>query len=309
MRAILTSMLLILTVACDRGLTPGEGRVDVRGGKVWYRIAGSGNKTPLLLLHGGPGFPSYYLDRLVALADERPVIFYDQLGCGRSDRPNDPSLWTLERFVAELAQIREALHLKEVHILGHSWGTQLLMEYLQTKPKGIRSLILSGPAVSVPRWLQDAAKLRAELPEETQETLTRHEQDGTTDSQEYQKATEVFYKRHLCRLDPWPREMEQTLAGFSPDVYGTMWGPTEFFATGSLKDYDRSAELENIRVPTLFISGRYDEATPETTAWYSRQVPGSSIVILEESSHMAMLEETDKYVAAVREFLHKVERQ
>jgi len=284
-----------------------EGFIDVRGGRVWYRIVGSGNATPLLTLHGGPGMPGDYLSPLEKLSDERPVIFYNQLGCGKSDRPKDPSLWRMERFVEELAAVRAALGLQKVHILAHSWGTMLAMDYMKSKPEGVRSLILSGPAISVPKWLEDANNYRKQLPQEIQAILKKHEDAGTTDSQEYQDAVMVYYQQHLCRLTPWPPEMESTFKNMGLDVYMTMWGPSEFYGTGNLKDYDGTPELRKITVPVLFISGQYDEATPETTKYYQSLVSGSSLVILDNSSHMAMLEEPERYVQAVREFLHKVE--
>src|SRR6266850_4943415 len=124
---------------CERRVvSPDEGFIDVPGGRVWYRVVGKGHRTPLLLLHGGPGAPSYYLKPLAALGDERPVVFYDQLGCGRSDRPDDSTLWTIQRFIDELATVRKALNLKEVHILGTSWGTMLATDYMLMKPEGVR---------------------------------------------------------------------------------------------------------------------------------------------------------------------------
>ncbi len=291
------------------GLTPGEGYIEVTGGKVWYEVVGSGTATPLLLLHGGPGATSHYLGPLKRLADERPVIFYDQLGCGRSDRPEDSSLWQIDRFVEELAQVREALSLEKVHILGHSWGSMLVVEYLLTRqPTGVESLILAGPALSMPRWLEDTTKLVESLPPEIQATLKRHERAGTTDSAEYQEAEMEFNRRHLCRLDPWPPEMEQGFEEFGTAVFETMWGPSEFHATGNLKDFDRTERLSEINIPTLLTAGRYDEATPETSAWYQSFISGSRLEIFENSSHMTMLEEPDHYVQVVREFLHTVDK-
>jgi pimeloyl-ACP methyl ester carboxylesterase len=158
-------MVAALVAACGpKGLEPGEGYVDVPGGRVWYRIVGRGTATPVLVLHGGPGAPSYYLKPLAALADERPVVFYDQLGAGHSDPITDTTLLTVDRFVAELAAVRAALGLHEVHILGHSWGTMLATDYLLTKPAGVRSVILASPALSIPRWLADADTLLAAMP-------------------------------------------------------------------------------------------------------------------------------------------------
>ncbi len=300
-------MAALLLSACSRldrpRINAGEGFIDVPGGKVWYRIVGSGNATPLLLLHGGPGFPSDYLSRLSKLSDERPIVFYDQLGCGKSDRPINKSLWKTERFVEELVTVRQTLKLDDVHILGHSWGTMLATDYMLTKPRGVHSLILSSPAISIPRWLEDANRFRSELPSGVQATLKKHEDAGTTQSDEYQNAVTEYYKLHLCRVFPFPPEMESTMKNAGMDVYLTMWGPSEFFGIGNLKDYDRTSRLKEVSVPVLFTAGQYDEATPETTRFYQSQIPGSSMVVFENSSHMAMLEETDRYIQVVRDFL------
>lgn len=286
-----------------------EGRVAVPGGEVWYRVVGEGGATPLLTLHGGPGVPHDYLEPLAALCHERPVVFYDQLGCGRSDRPTDASLWRVERFVEELAAVRTALGLEHVHILGQSWGTMLLADYLLTRPPGVESAIFSNPALSIPRWVADANRLRRALPASTQALLRRHEEHGWTDCPEYQAALHAYYARHVCRLAPWPEPLERSFAGMGRDVYLAMNGPSEFFVTGTIKDYDRTARLHEITVPSLFLCGRYDEATPETTALYHRLVAGSEMVVLEHSSHMAVLEERDRYLRVVRDFLRRVERK
>lgn len=306
----ITILVAFSFVGCEkRDLTEGEGYVEVTGGKVWYKVIGSGTATPLLLLHGGPGAPSSYLKPLEKLADERPVIFYDQLGSGKSDRPNDPTLWRTERFVQELAQVRKALGLKQVHILGHSWGTMLAVDYMLTKPSGVVSLILASPCLSIPKWIEDVNMYRAALPKETQEILRKHEEAGTTDSEEYFNATMEFYRRHVCRLDPWPAELEDAFSQLNMEVYGTMWGPSEFYATGTLKDYDRTGQLNEVTVPTLFTAGRYDEATPETTAWYQSLVPNSKIEIFEDASHITMFEKPDSYVKVIRDFVNSVENK
>jgi proline iminopeptidase len=301
-------VLTVLTVACRRtGLQPGEGYVDVPGGRIWYRIVGSGTRTPLVLLHGGPGAPSYYLNPLAALADERPVIFYDQLGAGRAEKPTDVTLWRVERFVEELRRLRTALRLDQVHLLGHSWGTMLAVDYMLTKPVGVRSLILASPALSISRWLEDAATLKKTLPESIQAVIAKHESAGSFDSPEYQAAMTEYYKRYLCRHDPWPDDVNKTLAELGMSVYRTMWGPSEFTATGSLRTYERAEQLKALTLPVLLTAGRYDEATPSTTAYYQSLIPGAKLKIFENSAHFTMQDQPDAYVQAVRDFLHEVE--
>lgn len=284
-----------------------EGYVPVPGGQVWYKIVGSGDAVPLLTLHGGPGAPHDYLEPLAELANERPVVFYDQLGCGNSDQPDDNSLWRIERFVEELGQVRAALGLERVHLLGQSWGTMLATDYALTRPAGLTSLIMADPALSTPRFMADTAALRAALPDEVQEILDRHEAAGTTTSEEYEAATMVFYQRHMCRLDPWPDPLMRSFTRLSQSVYNYMWGPNEFFITGTLKGYDRTERLREIPVPTLFLCGRYDEATPEATEWYRSLLPASVLVIFEQSSHMPHIEEPEHYLQVVRNFLKRVE--
>jgi proline iminopeptidase len=301
-------VVAVLSGACRRtGLQSGEGYVDVPGGRIWYRIVGSGKRTPLVLLHGGPGAPSYYLNPLAALADERPVIFYDQLGAGRAEKPTDVTLWRVERFVEELSRLRTALRLDQVHLLGHSWGTMLAVDYMLTKPVGVRSLILASPALSISRWLEDAATLKKTLPESIQAVIAKHESAGTFDSPEYQAAMTEYYERYLCRRDPLPDDVNKTLAELGMSVYRTMWGPSEFTATGSLRTYERAEQLKALNLPVLFTAGRYDEATPSTTAYYQSLIPGAKLKIFENSAHLTMQDEPDAYVQAVRDFLREVE--
>ena len=186
-------------------MTAEEGYLDVPGGRVWYRSVGErGSATPLLCLHGGPGFTHYYLEALEALADRRQVIFYDQLGCGNADRPDDVSLWTVGRFVEELAQVRAALGLGELHLFGSSWGGMLAMQYVLDRQPELRSLILCGSPASMIRWVADCDELLAAEPEEVREVIRQHEEDGFTACPEYQAAILGFYRAHVCRLSPWP---------------------------------------------------------------------------------------------------------
>lgn len=280
------------------------------GYRTWYRMFGSDRPgtLPLLCLHGGPGAPHDYLEPLESLATTRRVIFYDQVGCGNSDQPSNPELWKVPHFVEEVGTVRKALGLDRVHILGQSWGGMLGMEYALTQPSGLASLIVANSPASMKQWVEEAGKLRADLPLDVQETLLKHEKDGTTDDEAYQTAVMVFYRRHLCRTVPWPECMQRAFMRLRHEVYTTMNGPSEFHVIGNLKDWDIIPRLGEIKVPTLVLSGRYDEATPKISETVHRGIPGSKWVMFEESSHSPQIEETEKYLRVVEEFLSEIER-
>jgi proline-specific peptidase len=289
-----------------------EGYLPFRSYQVWYRVVGDredSGKHPLLCLHGGPGMPHDYLEPLARIAGTgHRVIFYDQLGCGRSDRPDDPSLWAVDLFLDELRVVREHLGLEQYHLLGSSWGGMLAMEYALTRPAGVVSVILAGAPHSIPQWIAEADRLREDLPIEVQQVLRKHEEAGTTGDSEYQEAMMVFYRRHLCRLDPWPDYVSRAFDGLGSQVYTTMFGPSEFHATGTLKDWDITHRLPEIQIPTLITSGRYDEATPAIAGTTHRHIPNSRWVLFEQSSHMPFVEEPDRYMKVLGEFLARVEQ-
>ena len=299
----------------DQEVFTKEGFISFKGYKVWFRIVGDHEdqgKLPLLCLHGGPGANHDYLEPLEAMAATgRRVIFYDQLGAGNSDHPHNPSLWTVPLFLEELGVVRQALGLDRVHILGQSWGGMLGMEYALTQPAGLASLIVADSPASMPQWVAEANRLRAELPADVQATLLRHEAAGTTDDPAYQDAMLVFYRRHLCRLDPWPECLNRAFEKLNkdPEVYNTMNGPSEFHVIGVLKDWDIVDRLGEIHVPTLVISGRYDEATPLIAATVHHGIAGSKWVLFENSSHMPHVEETERYLQVLTGFLDCVETQ
>jgi proline iminopeptidase len=281
-----------------------DGYIDVTGGKVYYQLYNKkAEGIPVIILHGGPGSSSYSLQGLKDLAEERPVILYDQLGCGKSDRPADPLLWRIDRFVEELAQVRQGLNLEEVHILGHSWGTTLAAAYCLTKPSGVTSVIFSSPCLSAPLWEQDQKRNLEKLPIEVQEIIKQCEENGTTESDDFKKATEVFNKTFVCRLDPYPEWLKQGAQYKNPEVYNIMWGPSEFTVLGNLKEFDCTSRLKEITCPTLYTCGRFDEATPKTTQYYSSLTPGSAFHVYENSAHMPYLEEPEEFLNVVGEFL------
>jgi proline-specific peptidase len=290
-----------------------EGRLPLRGYEVWYRIVGDREQdanVPVLLLHGGPGATHDYLESLEALTKTgRRAIFYDQLGCGKSDLPDDASLYTVELFVEEVETVRRELGLDRIHLFGNSWGGMLAMEYTLTRPSGLVSLVLASSPSSIPQWVAETGRLRSELPKDVQEMLDRHERAGTTDSQEYGDACVVFYKRHVCRLDEWPDYVLRSFDFIERHglVYRTMNGPSEFHVTGTLRDWDITDRLGEIRVPTLVVTGEHDEATPAINRTVSEAIPGARSVILPGCSHMAHVEEPKEYVRLLDEFFSEAE--
>jgi proline iminopeptidase len=282
-----------------------EGFVAVPGGSVWYRIVGADRPgVPLLVLHGGPGATHDYLETLAVLADERPVIFYDQLGAGNSPAPADASLWTVARFSAELTELRRALHLDRVHLLGQSWGTMLAVDHaLAGKAGSLASLVLSGPFLSGPRFIADQRAWLAQMPMLEQRIIAEREANGRFDAPEYQEAMMTYYRRHVCRLDPWPDCLNRTFAKMSVPLYRHMWGPSEFTATGTLRDADYTGRLREIRCPALFTCGRYDECTPAASAHYQSLLPGAYLKVFESASHEHHLEQPEHYFQVVRAFL------
>lgn len=285
-----------------------EGFIEVTGGKVWYQKHDNDtNKTPVIILHGGPGSSHYSMQGLKELAKERPVILYDQLGCGNSERPKDESLWNLDRFIEELGQVREALKLNEVHILGHSWGTTLAAAYSLKYPNGLKSVTFSSPCLSAPMWAEDQEQNRKLLPIEVQNTLKTCEESGRTNSEEYKEATKIFNKHFVCRLDPMPEFMKESSNYTNKELYEIMWGPSEFYVTGNLRDFDCTAELKNMTFPTLYACGRYDEATPKSTEYFSKLTPGSKFHVFEKSAHMPYLEETEEYLQVMTDFMNSNE--
>ena len=305
---VLLLCLLASSVRAD-SLQSGDGFADVPGGPVWYRIVGSGDGKPLLVLHGGPGGTSCGYSRLDPMGSERAIIRYDQLGGGRSGRPDDDSLWRTEHFVERLHALRLSLGLNDFHLLGHSWGGALAAAYVLEKgTHGIASVVLSSPLLSTPLWIEDANFLREQLPQDIQDTLDRHEAAGTIDSDEYKAASQEFYRRHVYGGEriPRPEDCEGVIG--SSMIYNFMWGPTEFRATGNLLDFDVTDRLGEIDVPVLFIAGEHDEARPERMAEFQQLIPGAELVIIEDAAHGTLSRQPEVYRQTLQAFFDRVEQ-
>lgn len=280
-----------------------EGTTPVPGGSVWFNRVGGGAGVPLLVVHGGPGLPHDYLRSLERLADEREVIFWDQLGCGRSRRPSNTQLWTMERSVAEMDAVVKALGLDRFHVFGNSWGGMLAQQYVLDVASDAASLTISNSIASIPEFSKMVARLKSELDPATQSAIDRHEAAGTTYSAEYQAAIRTWNETYLCRVRPWPRELEEAFRNMGTDVFETMFGPSDFHIVGTIRDWDVFGRLGEITLPTMILAGRYDECVPEHAWEMHQRIPGSRFELFEASAHMPFIEEPDKFDSVMHDFL------
>jgi proline-specific peptidase len=291
--------------------TTREGMIAFRGYRTWYQIVGElhsvSGKLPLLVLHGGPGFPHDYLEDLAGLADEgRAVVFYDQLGCGKSDHPDDPALWVMDTFVDEVTAVREGIGLDRVHLLGHSWGGWLALEYVLRRPPGLVSLILASACASLPAFAAETKRLKESLPADVRETIDRHEAAGTTHDAAYVDATMAYYTQWVCRRVPFPEHVMRSFTNMREEIYAIMQGP-EWNVMGNLKHWDVTERLGELDLRVLVTSGRHDEMTSALIKPLIEGIPGAKSVVFEDSAHLAMAEEPERYRRVVESFLSRME--
>lgn len=308
---VILSVLFHSLIGFSQILTPHEGYVNVQGGRIWYKIIGSGKQPPLLIIHGGPGGRGdcSFIGPFSVLSNDRPIILYDQLGSGKSDESTDPILWQLPRFVNEIDSLRVALGLKKLHIMGHSWGGTVLIEYLVTKkPKGVLSAIFASPLISTPIWMQDAKILLSQLSKNLQDTIKKYEALQEYKAPAYVAASDSFYAKHMSvKQHPALPIIECVGVKGNEAIYNYMWGSSEFNATGTLKSFDRSGSLRQLRLPVLFIAGEFDEARPETMYRFSKSVRKSKAVILKNAGHAIQIDQPEKFATTVGKFINAVQ--
>ncbi len=284
-----------------------ETRLATTGGEIWACVHGANQRAaPLLVLHGGPGFLSMP-ETVCALSNERPVWFYDQLGCGRSSHATTVDYYTPERYVEELAEVRAQLGIGECHLMGFSWGAMLAALYLTNmKPLGIRSLILSAPLLSAPRWEADARRNISKMPDEFRSAIETAERTGVF-GPAYQEAVMAYYHRHLCLLDPWPDFVQSALGRMNAAVYNRLWGPSEFTVTGMLKGCDLFPRLGEIETPVLLTCGDRDEAGVATIDFFRSALHDADMAVLPHASHLHHIERPALFLSIIRDFLSRVE--
>ena len=286
-----------------------KGYAQVLDFRLFYRIFEPVDraKGTIVCLHGGPGACHDYLLPLADLAEfGYKVVFYDQLGCGRSDVPKNFALFSVERGVEELEDFRKKMRLGKIHLMGSSYGGMLALAYALKYQKNLESLITTGGLASVPLCVEEMNRLKLGLPKRVQRTIEKYEERGEYHDPLYLKAVMVFYKKHLLRLKKWPKEQEYTMKHISKPVYYTMNGPNEFTIIGNTKYYDITEKLYKIHVPALVTGGRYDEVTPKVARSIYENIKGSKLVTFEKSSHLPMWEEREKYMATLNKFLESV---
>lgn len=305
---------IAIVCACERGdetavraiALADSSRLMVPGGSVWYRVTGTGSGVPVVLLHGGPGFSSFYLKPLEALGDDRPVIRYDQLGSGKSDATTDTTLFTLSHFVDQLDALREHIGLDRFHVYGHSWGTMLAVEYYRAHPERVVSLTLGSAALDSRAWEEHARRLLATLPDSMTRAVEVREAEQNYDAADYQAAMNEFYNRYVWQR-PVAADLDSLMNTYNAAIYQYMWGPSEFTVTGTLKNFDARPFLPSIDVPVLYTVGEFDEASPETIQAFAAMTPGARVVVIPGAAHMTAWDNPAADIAAVRAFLREVD--
>lgn len=263
--------------AAPAALPPGEAYLSVPDGRIWYKVSGAGAGTPVILLHGGPGYSSFYLKPFEALADERPVVRYDQLGGGKSDRITDTTLFTVDHFVRELDSLR-------------------------AHPEHVASLTLASAALDIPAWEHNARRLVGTLSDSAQRAIRTREKQGRFDAPDYQAALEEFYGKYVWRR-PVQADLDSMMSTVNEAIYNYMQGPSEFTITGTLKSYDGTPRLKDIAVPTLYTVGEFDEADPPTIERFARTTPGARVVVLPGAAHLTPWDAPEERIRTVGAFL------
>jgi len=299
-------LLLFLVTSCAREhLQRGEGYIDVEGGKIWYNVTGEGTRTPILLLHGGPGYPSYYLKPLNKLGRDRPVIRFDQLGCGRSDPISDTTLMTIDHYVEQVKEVMDHLNINEFYLYGHSWGSMLATDFYLKYPEKVKGLILASPCLDAKRWIKDADALINTLPDSTALVLKNNIKGIPQEASTLRDAVQIYLDNFVLRKKPIPADVDSSAVETGTNVYIYMWGENEFFATGTLKDYDRTHHLDKITVPTLYVAGEFDEAQPSTVKYYHTLTPNSRFEIIASAGHLTMHDNPNEDLEVLSSFLNE----
>lgn len=310
------TLILLFTFSCKQKtnntdnellIKQGEGNLKVEGGSIWYKVSGDGKGVPLVLLHGGPGYSSYYLKLFEQLGSDRPVIRYDQLGSGKSDIITDTSLFTIKHYVNELEKLREHLKIDNWNILGHSWGTILAFEYYTKFPKRVNSLIMASPCLDLVAWEESTNNLLKNLPDTLYKAVLKADSTGNYNNPLYEEAISMFYSIYLFGENPVKEDLDSILATANLDIYEYMWGPSEFTIIGTLEDYNVTDKLHSINVPTLFTVGEFDEIEPSIVRDMASKIVNSNFEIYKGSCHLTPWGAPEESIKVTKEFLDNLD--
>jgi len=295
--------LILFSCGSKNSLINGEGFVEVTGGKIWYSVTGRGNKLPVVILHGGPGGTCYYLNPLKVLGKERQVIMFDQLGCGRSDRITDTALININSYVEQIKKLLDHLGIKAFYLYGHSWGSMLATEYYLKYPNGVKALVLASPILSATLWKADADTLISHLPNSISSVLKNDRMGIKQDSAVFNQAMSYYIQTYGARKRPLSSDFDSAISQQAQNVFEHLWGPSEFESKGTLKNYDRTNDLQKIRVPVLYLFGEFDEITPGTVQYYQSLTPGSIMAMIKNAGHMTMQDNPTENIKTITHFL------
>jgi proline iminopeptidase len=280
--------------------------------KVWTKRFGNNPRIKVLLLHGGPAFTHEYFECFESFFPKEGIEFYeyDQLGSYYSDQPKDSSLWTVERFVEEVEQVRTALGLTKdnFYLLGNSWGGMLAMEYALKYQDNLKGLVISNMMASIPDYEKYNGVLRSQMRKSLLDSLSVYENKGDYKNPVYADLVfKEYYTKHLCRLPEWPDPLMRSLKHLNEEVYVMMQGPSEFKVGGRLLKWDRKADLPKIKVPTLTVGAEFDTMDPGYMKWMSTQVQNGNYLYCPNGSHCSFWDDQEHYFPGVISFIRSVD--
>ncbi len=285
------------------------GKMPFRGFETFYRVVGEKtDKSPLLLIHGGPGSTHNYFEVLddLAATTGRQIISYDQIGCGESYVDGHPELWTLQTWEDELEALRKHLGLCRLHLLGQSWGGMLIIAYLLDRhPKGVESIILSSTLSSSSLWSHEQKRLISFMPMHEQRAIAQAVETGNYDEAEYLKANDHYTVLHADEITEDSPECMRRKKRFGTESYMTAWGPNEYTPTGTLKDFEYTDRLKDIVQPALIISGTNDECTPLVAKTMFDRIPNAQWELLDGARHMTFIDQPDNYKRILVDWLNR----
>lgn len=301
---IKTGGVKIITVATPKGNL-----------KVWTKRFGNNPKMKLLLLSGGPGLSHEYFECMESFlpAEGIEIIYYDQIGTGLSDNPNDTTMWDLPRYVEEVEQVRKALNLNKdnFYLLGHSWGGILAMQYALKYQDNLKGLVISNMMASCPKYGEYSKVLEKQMNQEVLKTIKEIEAKKDYSNPKYMELLmNNFYNQHILRkpVADWPEPVNRAMSKLNQSLYITMQGPSELGISGKLTHWDVSKELPKLTIPTLVIGAKYDTMDPEYMKWMATQIKNSTYLYCANGSHMSMYDDQETYMNGLIDFIKKVDK-